>query len=440
MNDNLFGTDGIRSRVGDYPLDSVTLPALGHALAQWATAQYGQKPRILIAHDTRASASYIKALLKIGLLYHDTRCFDADVLSTPAVAQLVIQSGQFDCGIIISGSHNPACDNGIKVITRQTGKLSLEEELKISALTRQYFKSIAAPFSFGMDQHYLEASHTYLATMTRYFKPSFLENNTVVLDCAHGANYSLAPSVFKHFGAYVYAINASPNGTNINSNCGALYPETLQQTVKELNADIGFSFDGDGDRVIAVNRDGVIKNGDSLLAILADHLVYSNQSALVATTMTNQGLELFLNVRNKKLIRTQVGDKYVLEALETHDLLLGGEQSGHIIARDYLPTGDGIFTALRVLEVMRATDNWSLKTFTELPQITLNIPVVHKKNLEADPIAALIKNSKQRLKTGRLVVRYSGTENYLRIMVEEHDHKLMQSIAHDLAQELAAIL
>ena len=435
MRKNLFGTDGIRGPVGNQPLTQQSLIRLGNALGQWVIQFHGENKTILIGHDTRKSCSFIKAALHTGLLLNPITIYDAQVLPTPTVSQLVQKTDLFACGIIISASHNPHQDNGIKLITKH-GKLGEEDETMLTELFYENEKNKIHYNHLGTQESWPDGQRLYSAHVASFFEPNFLRGITAALDCAHGATYKIAPSLFKQFGAYTHVINRHPNGTNINHECGSVYPEQLQKEVIKHNADAGFAFDGDGDRVIAVNKNGEVKNGDDILALLLAHSNYKKQSALVGTCITNYGFERFLQQHDKKLIRAAVGDKYVVQKLYEHDLLLGGEQSGHIIMRDYLDSGDGIFTALRVLQTMIQTSNWTMNSFTTYPQVQINIPIYEKKDLSKEPIASIIATHKTRLPDGRLVVRYSGTENVLRIMVEDTDATHAEFLAHDLSHAL----
>ncbi len=433
--ETLFGTDGIRGQVGTFPLQTNPLLRIGYALGQWACAYYTTRPvRILLGHDTRESCSYIKALIKAALLHHPVRIHDAHVLPTPAICQLIRNKTNFDLGIIISASHNPYTDNGIKIIQKQ-GKLSAEEELLIS---QQVFNSSGntTVIQYGSEVYYSMAKKHYSTALLSYYTPSFLKNVRIVLDVAHGAAGILAPSIFKKLGAKVYLLHNQPTGTNINHACGTVYPESLQKAVIKHKAHIGFCFDGDGDRVLAVTHKGELKDGDDILALLSTHPDYTAQTTLVGTVMSNKGLELFLQAYHKHLIRTAVGDKYIAHALIHQNLILGGEQSGHIILRDYLPTGDGIFVALRLLEALILHNNWDMITFTKHPQILMNIPISIKKKLEEEPIYSLLQTSQEQLHAGRILARYSGTENCLRLLVEDTTF----THAHTIAQNLALLL
>lgn len=435
MKKNLFGTDGIRTTVGDHPLTLQLLPQLGHAIAQWALQKYNKKPSILLGHDTRESCALIKAGLKTGLLQNNVDVTDAYVVPTPVLCQLVQKQDRFDCGIIISASHNPYHDNGLKIIDASNGKLSEQDEHTITEL---FYTHTATPTyqKLGTDTLLQNVNELYYQEIQTHFDAHFLAGVTVVLDYAHGATYQLAPQIFKQCGAQVISINNTPDGKNINDNCGALHLDQLQKKVIEHKADIGFAFDGDGDRVMAVSKDGVIKNGDDILALLLQHNTYQQQTGIVGTIMSNQGLHVHLTKNNKTLVRTPVGDKYVAQQLLKDNLLLGGEQSGHIIIRDYLTTGDGIFTALKTVESVMQNNNWDLHTFERYPQVLINVPVKEKKDLTQKPFATLITNREQQLKSGRLVVRYSGTEKLLRIMVEDDDAHHAHAIGTQLSQEL----
>lgn len=433
---NFFGTDGIRTRIGKYPLTIEALPQLGIAIAQWAFEKYEHVPTILLGHDTRQSCSLVKSALQTGLLYYGARVYDAQILPTPALYNIICTSTQFDVGIIISASHNPWHDNGIKIVDKKQGKLSYHDELRISTLFAQNTYNPTYT-NLGESHYFPSATDYYLGSLNTFFAANFLQNKKIVLDCAHGATSNIAPMIFKHFGAQVITINNQPNGININQTCGALHPEMLQKTIIEHAGDIGFAFDGDGDRIIAVSHTGEIKNGDDILAILLDHPMYKHTSSIVGTVMSNQGLEAYLTQRNKKLLRSNVGDKYVSERMEQEKSIIGGEQSGHIILQDYLNTGDGIFTALRILETLIISNNWAMHTFKKFPQVLINIPVNTKKDLALPYLANIIKYHETLLPHGRLLVRYSGTESVLRILVEDSDALMAHSIGTKLSEQLA---
>lgn len=436
---NMFGTDGIRATVGNAPFTAPDLHKMGLALGTWIVKTYGENATVLIGHDTRLSCSFVKSTLKSGLLAHPICLIDAGILPTPAVVQLALTHTAIDCGVIISASHNPFQDNGIKIIDGTKGKLSAQDELEITELF--YNPDISCSYAqLGEERFWGNAQAAYSDHIKSFFAPDFLKGKKIVLDCANGAAFEVAPALFRHFGAEVIAFAHEPNGKNINVASGAVHPEALQQLVLEHRADAGFAFDGDSDRVTAVNSAGELRDGDDILALLLDHPLYQNVTTLVGTIMTNKGLESWLTARNCTLFRTPVGDKYIARKLQKDNLLIGGEQSGHIILKDYLPTGDGIFTALRVMEAIMYAHNESMGTFTRFPQILINVPVQEKKDLTLEPFASMLKAREDELSNGRLVVRYSGTEPILRIMIENDDKTQADRIAHALAAELQLAL
>jgi phosphoglucosamine mutase len=435
----LFGTDGIRNRVGNLPFTQDALPRLGEAIARWAMQTHTQRPRILIAHDTRISCSWVSAALESGLLQYPITIRTADTLSTPAACLLAHINDEIDCGIIISASHNPFHDNGIKII-RKNGKISAEDELMIMHFFYNPSLTLIDYNNLGSRKAYATAIDDYVTHIINMFPKRMLEGKTIVLDCANGATYNVAQTIFERLGATTHMLYDMPNGVNINDNCGAVHPGNLARVVREQHADAGFAFDGDGDRIVAVSADGAIHNGDTILALLLDHPRYKQTSHVVGTIMSNHGFAHFLNQRDKKLVRANVGDKHVALALETNNLLLGGEQSGHIIMRDYMNTGDGIFTALRLLETFTINGNWAMHTFTPYPQVLINIPVCQKKDLSCPPFSGIIEEYETQLHAGRCVIRYSGTENLLRIMIEDDTLEHATVIGTALSQKLSKAL
>jgi phosphoglucosamine mutase len=434
MSSNLFGTDGIRCSVGQPPLTHIDLARLGSAIARWALTKYTSRPTILLGHDTRVSASFVKSSLTSSMLMHPLSIHDATVIPTPGVCKLM-QNSTFDVGIVISASHNPYQDNGIKIIDAHNGKLSENDELEITRLFHSP-QPLHSYSSLGSMISWPEASALYAQNMAQKFEEDCLAGITIILDCAQGATSYIAPQLFEQLGARVIVLHAQPNGININDNCGSVHPKTLQQAVLTYQADIGFAFDGDGDRVIAVNQLGEVKDGDDIVAILMKSPYYQQETGVIGTIMSNHGLALWVKENNKQFIRTSVGDKHVSARLEQKNMLLGGEQSGHIIMRDYLNIGDGIFTALRLIQTLCLTNNWDMVSFKKFPQILINVPVTSKKNLDQEPIAALIAAYQEQLPNGRLIVRYSGTEPLLRIMIEDNSQSFAQYLGQQLAQEL----
>ncbi len=432
---NIFGTDGIRGQVGNEPLSNASLQRLGCAIGVWIQNKYGKGSKLLMAHDTRVSSSFVKAALTTGLLGQGISIVDGHILPTPAVVQLLhYEKNAFQAGLVISASHNPYQDNGIKIIKGGGEKLTEQDEEDISAL---FFKIFHPDYGcLGVSTVLENAQKVYTDRLISFFPPAFLKDKKIVLDCAQGAVSALAGPLFQIFGATVIVINDQPDGFNINRQCGALYPQMLQKAVVEHGADAGFSFDGDGDRVITVNRWGAIKDGDDILAILLRHPAYAHSSIVVGTIMSNQGLEEYLISQQKILMRSVVGDKYVAQMMSSADALLGGEPSGHIIARDYLTTGDGLFIALRVCQTLDLINDWDMAMFAKFPQILINLIVPCRRDLQDPLIGGIVSQSRSLLTRGRLIVRYSGTEPLLRIMVEDSDYDHALSIGNHLSRQL----
>ncbi len=434
---SFFGTDGIRAAIGTALFTQERLPEVAQAVSAWLTTNYAtavHKPRVVIIHDTRNACAYIKSIFKMVFLSQAIDVYDAGVVPTPA-ATFLIQKFNVDCALIISASHNPWHDNGIKIIDR-FGKLHKDAESIISTLINNPQPLEINYHNLG-NETYIDGAQEYCNALAPLFKELFLSGTKVVLDCAHGATSTVAQKLFEFFGAQVILINNKPDGFNINEECGSLTPATLQKAVLDNAADIGFAFDGDGDRVIAVNHCGTIKNGDDILALLSKHPDYLQQTTLVGTIMSNVGFESWLNKQGKTLTRTAVGDKYVAQKLEEFNSLLGGEQSGHIILKNYTNTGDGILVALKVLETMLLLHNKNFETFTPYPQVLLTVPVKRMCDLSESPYDQLIQAAQKLVPLGRISVRYSGTEkNMLRIMVES---ELLQD-AHTIAEHLATRL
>ena len=395
---------------------------------------------ILLAHDTRSSCHFIKAALKSGLLLHSSKIFDALALPTPTACLLTRMNKSFNCGIIITASHNPSEYNGIKIVDANGSKISPADEERIHDLFNKTELEAIDHAHLGNDFRALNAGEPYIHALATHFDKTFLTGKTIILDCANGSTSSLSPHIFRMFGAKVIAINAKPNGTNINANCGSLFPKSLQDAVIFHKADAGFAFDGDGDRVIAVNNKGQIKNGDDLLAILMDNPKYKNIPAIVGTTFSNEGLASYASSKGKKLIRADVGEKQVNEELKLHKLPLGGEASGHIIIKDYLDSADGIFTALSLLDTITKDSNWQMTSFIHYPQVLINLPVNQKKELTRTPVNDIITKNHGQFPQARFVVRYSGTEPVLRILVEAPDKNQAELLGTKLANQLRAAI
>jgi phosphoglucosamine mutase len=435
-----FGTDGIRGKADLFPFTKDALFKLGHAIAQWSKNKYKtENPSVLIGHDTRVSCRRIKEALKTGLHHLGIESIDCGVLPTPAIYQIIKNEEKFHFGIVISASHNHHADNGIKILDASTCKLNRTDEETIidffgKAPERNPSTEITS-IKKAVTQ-WSDAKNLYKDYTTSHFPKDFLRGLTIVLDCAHGATYQTGPAIFEALGAKVVPLCAKPNGYNINHRCGSLYPDILKDEITKHSADFGFAFDGDGDRVIAMNKAGEIKDGDDLLSILLTHQDFSSSNQIVGTVMTNHGFDLYLQSEGKKLIRTKVGDKYVVEALDQQKCQLGGEASGHIIIKPHLSTGDGIFVALKTIEAMLQNNNLEMKSFQKYPQVLINTSVSNKKNLSTSPLKEIIEGFQQKLHNGRIVARYSGTENLLRIMAEDDTYESASEVASELSKQL----
>ena len=438
MAKQLFGTDGIRGEAGVYPLDHATIYAAGAALGERAQAG-AASPEFLIGADTRESSGWIAELMAAGLASRGARVRYAGVITTPGLAYLT-RIGPFAAGVMISASHNPYQDNGIKVFGHNGFKLPDEAEHAIERdilrLRDRDFEPRPDSLAIdeGMDQLYLD----YLASTASVR----FDGVKVALDCGNGAAYSLGPALFRRLGADVSVVCAEPNGRNINLDCGALHLEALRRTVLAAGSDYGVAFDGDADRAIFVARGGKIVDGDAVLLAAARALKADGKlpgSVVVSTVMANLGLEKALERSGIRMVRTAVGDKYVLEEMERLGAPLGGEQSGHIIFREYATTGDGILTALRLFEIARKAGVGLEELTADLqvfPQRLVNVRVREKKGLhEAPAIAAEIRRVENAFAgTGRVLVRFSGTEPLARVMVEGPDMERVESFSQSIAE------
>jgi len=442
MERKYFGTDGIRGVATVPPLDPETLVRIGKGIATVFLNKKG-KHRILIGKDTRLSGYMIETSLAAGITSMGADVLLVGPLPTPGVAYLT-KSMRADAGIMISASHNPFEDNGIKIFGADGFKLpdELEYELEQLAEPGVLDGKSAPPAHIGKAMRIDDAVGRYTVYLKSCFSRELtLEGKKVGFDCANGAGYVVAPQTFNELGAEVITRGASPNGRNINSGFGSLYPEVVSKLVLEHNLDIGIALDGDADRAIFVDEKGNILDGDVALTICALDLQEQGllkQQRVVATVMSNLGLERALNYNGIEVTRTSVGDRAVLEEMNRLGCQLGGEQSGHTIFTDYATTGDGILTALMVMASMCRTGKTLSElasNFVKLPQTLINISVTHKPELDSvDSIRDLIKKKEIELEgKGRLLVRYSGTENKARVMVECEDEVLCQKHAQEIA-------
>lgn len=447
MARQLFGTDGIRGVAGEAPLDPPTVSAFGAALGRWAT-QHSDHPDVVIGMDTRESGRWLAECVAGGLAAAGAKAHFAGVITTPGVAHLT-RTGDFVAGVMISASHNPYHDNGLKVFDHSGYKLPDDEE---HALEQVIFEErgrdrVAAPDALGVEQS-LDAQYLdHLAALG----PS-LTGLKMVVDCGHGAASDLAPALFRRLGAEVVAICHAPDGRNINQGCGALHPEVAGREVTAAGADLGVAFDGDADRAIFAAPSGKTVNGDGVLLLCGKALHAKGrlggndgQPLVVSTVMANLGLEKALAAHGIRMLRTPVGDKYVLEEMRRRNATLGGEQSGHVIYTNYATTGDGLLTALRVLEVIRESGQNLDELTAELkvfPQELLNIRVREKRPVdEVTAVREAILEAEEAFgDSGRIVVRYSGTERLARVMIEGEDAALVglhcRRIASAFQQEL----
>lgn len=434
---NLFGTDGIRTRVGITPLTPSDMMQLGKAIGVWIT-QKNTQGRIILGHDTRHSGSLLKNALKAGLLQFPITVYDAQIVATPTLFYHTTE-GQYDFGVMLTASHNHYQDNGIKIFTHENGKLTQEDEQTIM----HFFYSEIAPCSYeniGTEIMLSNATDLYLDALKIHFPSHFLEGVRLVIDCANGSYAHKIPLFLKSFGAEVIAIATEPDGKNINANCGSLHPKYLQELVKSSSAHAGFAFDGDGDRLIAIGQDGRCKDGDEIIGFLLSNPMYDQTTSVVGTVLSNQGLQDFVEKQGKTFYRTAVGDKLVIEKMKTTGAFIGGEPSGHIILKDFTCTADGLFTLLQIAYTACLSKNWSFNSFTKLPQAHINMPALYKKDLSVDPYQSIIMYHRHQLKQGRLIVRYSGTEPLLRISVEAPTYEEALTIGTVLSQQLADAL
>lgn len=442
----LFGTDGIRGKAGVAPLVPETVARVGAALVKVMLAHDpSHRLRYVIGRDTRESGTWIEEQLARGLASEGASVLSAGVVPTPAIAYLARTEG-FDAGIVISASHNPYEDNGIKVFGGSGTKLTEQLEASVEALVAD--ASWSVPDAPGAIERRDLSAH-YVEHLTEIMKSAgAMTGSRIVIDCANGATAPLAPGLFKALGFDVDAIGVDPNGRNINLDCGSTHLGGLQKAVVERRARLGIGFDGDGDRALFVDHAGRIVDGDAVLLMSAIYLKDRKQlpgPAVVATVMSNIGLEIALRERGISMVRTAVGDKYVMEEMVKSGYSLGGEQSGHVIFSEHLFTGDGLATALQVLRNMRDTGKELgelASALTTYPQVLVNVRVKQRTDLKTVPAIAdaMAKVEAQLAGNGRLLVRYSGTEPLLRIMLEGQDDQQIRAWADDIAGVVKAHL
>jgi phosphoglucosamine mutase len=444
----LFGTDGIRGVAGEAPLDAKTIYATGLALGH-SVPRIAAERRVLLGRDTRESSPWIAATLAAGLRDAGVAVESAGVITTPAVAFLT-RTHEYAAGVVISASHNPWRDNGIKLFGADGYKLPDSVELAMEDEILRHANLAIAPDPSTLphvaDNDSLQQD--YIEFLLKCVPGLCLDGLKIVADCANGAAAAVAPGVFHRLGGEVTLLNIEPDGRNINTGCGALHPDLVAAEVQNRGANLGATFDGDADRCMLAGSHGNVINGDAILLLAARDLKQRgmlSKDIVVATTMSNMGLEAALKRSGISMMRAPVGDRYVLEMMQRHGAALGGEQSGHILFPHLATTGDGLLTALVVLDLVARSG----KTIDELtadlkvfPQVIVNVRVREKKQLESIPVvAARIKAAEQELKdSGRVVIRYSGTEALARVMIEAEDEGAMRRHADSIADAIRAEL
>ena len=443
MTRQYFGTDGIRGQVGEFPITPDFMLKLGWAIGR-VFRRDNHRNRVLIGKDTRLSGYLFESALESGLAAAGVDVAMLGPMPTPAVAYLT-RTYRAVAGIVISASHNPFADNGVKFFSADGTKLGDEVEQQIESWLAQDF-TLAAPHELGRAARFEDAKGRYI----EFCKSSLpfnmhLNGLRIVLDCAQGATYQVAPAVFKELGAKVEAISVNPDGLNINEQCGSTHPEALRQRVIETGADLGIAFDGDGDRVIMVDHTGEVVDGDELLYIIASDRQRRERlrGGVVGTLMTNYGVELAFAEAGIPFVRAKVGDRYVMEQLADYGWLLGGEGSGHIVALDCTSTGDGFISALQVLRARVGSEQslFDLKRgMDKLPQCLINVRVRDKKLLaESESVRAAVDHAESVLRgQGRILLRPSGTEPVVRVMAEGRDPVVVQRVTEELASVVSS--
>jgi len=441
----VFGTDGVRGRANKSPMIPEIALALGRAAGKLLRSK-GDKARVVIGKDTRLSCYMFENALIAGLCSMGVDTLMVGPLPTPGVA-FITRAYRADAGIIISASHNPYFDNGIKFFDSEGFKLpdAWEAEMEAMIAKNDFQDSLPHDDAIGKNTKIIDADGRYIEFVKATFPRGIsLKNLTIVLDCANGAGYKVAPMVFRELDAKVFTYGVQPNGLNINLDCGSMHPETTQKAVIEHKADVGISLDGDADRVVMVDENAQIVDGDTILAICARDMQKRNllrNNRVIGTVMSNFGFIKAMEGLGIEVIKSQVGDRYVIQDMLKHDANLGGEQSGHVIFLDHNTTGDGLVCALQVLRIMIETDSKlsDLASFVQrYPQVLVNVKVASKpplKNLTTVQ-EAILQVEKTLGTSGRVLVRYSGTENICRVMVEGSKQKQVIQLANTVANAL----
>ena len=448
----LFGTDGVRGRANVHPMTAEMALALGRAVAHVFRSKSGKgaRHRIIIGKDTRLSGYMFEDALAAGICSMGVDVLQVGPMPTPGMAFLTTDM-RCDAGVMISASHNAYEDNGIKFFGRDGLKLPDALERSIEALigSEQLDRARPGPDAIGRARRIDDAEGRYVVFLKKTFPLNLtLDGIRLVLDCGNGAAYKVAPTVLEELGAEVFKLGCEPNGRNINLDCGALHPEQTAAKVREVRAELGIALDGDADRAVLVTERGEVVDGDAVLALCARDMSERHElsgGAVVATVMSNLGLEQALSSMGLKLVRTQVGDRYVVEAMRQGGYNLGGEQSGHIVFLEHNTTGDGLITALQVLAIMKRTGRTLSElaaVMTRFPQVLVSVPVAEKPPLESVPeVCRVVKRVEKELAgEGRVLVRYSGTEPKARVMVEGMDASRIGELANDVASCLQRTL
>jgi phosphoglucosamine mutase len=441
----IFGTDGVRGVANVDPMTTEVAMQLGRAVAYLFVSQ-GRRGRIVIGKDTRLSGYMFETALAAGICSMGADVMLCGPLTTPGIAYIT-STMRADAGVVISASHNPYQDNGIKLFARDGFKLpdDVEAEIERLMLSPELDGGRPQASDVGKATRIDDARGRYVVFLKSIFpRDRTLDGIKIVVDCAHGAAYRVAPAVFEELGATVYPLGVKPDGRNINQRAGALHPEHMCVAVKKHKADLGIALDGDADRVIICDENGAVVDGDAIMAMVAVHLLAQKtlrKKTLVATVMSNLGLERVMEAHGGHLVRTQVGDRYVVEEMRRGGYNFGGEQSGHLIFLDYMTTGDGICAALNVLNIM-VESGQKLSALARLmqryPQVLVNINVREKRPIDQLPdVSRLVQKIERALgKRGRVLVRYSGTEPKARVMIEGPDHARIKGYAEEIAHAL----
>ncbi|MBM3894029.1 hypothetical protein FJ366_00295 [Candidatus Dependentiae bacterium] len=434
-----FGTHGIRGNSSLPPFTQRHLHALGQALELFLEAKKFPKT-ILFGSDTRASCPQIKQFLSQGFS-STTHIQSAQNLPTPALIQILKKNLEIGLGIMITASHNPAHDNGLKFFLQEGKDLSTDDE----NLIQSFFSiSFSSPYpyqeSFYKESLYPSAFMEYFTQIKKKFAPQFLNGLRIGLDCANGAISEYAPVIFKHFGAQIYTINTKPDGQNINKNCGSNHPDELKALVLVNKLFCGFAFDGDGDRVVAISSTGELNNGDDILAMIATNPIRKKQGPVIGTIASNSGLKKYLEKNSLSFLASNVGENQVIKLMHEHSSNLGGEPSGHIIIKEYMMASDGIFTALALLDSILVNNNFSLSSFEHYPQASKNILTQIKPPLSTPELKEIIDSFTEIYPQSSILIRYSGTEPLMRISVEAPTMDEAATISQQLETKITTIL